>query len=478
MTIEAEASEAPKRRFEFPSAFSILFALIAIAAIATWFVPAGQYTRVENEALGRELAVRGSYHTVEANPQTVFDAILAPVEGFYDAETETTRAVDVVLFVLFIGGFMGVVARTGAIDAGIVAAMRALTGRELWMIPILTGLFTIGGTTIGMAEEALPFIALLVPVMMRAGYDSVVAVAVALIGTTIGTLASTTNPFATVIASNAAGISFMDGIELRLLMLAAVFAVSVAFLMRYAMRIKAAPEHSIVADRRAEIEAHYPTHAPDSAKLTLRQWLVLALFIATFALMIWGVASQGWWMAQMTALFLAASIVVALAGAIGERDLVESFMEGARSLLGVALIIGVARGVLVVMEDGRITDTILHAGEVTLAGFSSVVFVNALLGIELVMSFLVPSSSGHAVLTMPVLAPLGDFANVDRSLIVTVYQVANGVVSLFTPTSAVMMGSIAIGRVPFERWLAFVLPLALILLIICGLMLSIAVSVG
>jgi len=476
--METHETQPRKQAFEFPTAYSILFALIALLAIATWVVPAGQYQRVESTELGREIAVAGSYHAVEANPQGVFDVLMAPVAGFYDAETGKTRAVDVVLFVLFIGGFMGVIGKTGALDAAIVATMRRMSGREKWMIPLLTGLFAIGGSTFGMAEETLPFCALLVPIMMRAGYDSMVAVAVVLVGSTIGALGSTINPFATIIASNAAGVAFTDGMGLRLFMLFAAWAVSVAFIMRYAARVKADPARSLLADKRADIEAHFPVAADAPTTLSARQCIVLAIFTLTFALMIWGVASQGWWMAQMSALFLAGSLAAALAWGMGERAFADTFIDGARALLGVALVVGLARGVLVIMDDGRITDTILHAGETTLAGLPSIAFVNLMLGIEIVMSFVVPSSSGHAVLTMPILSPLADFAGVERSLVVTIYQTANGLVSLFTPTSAVVMGSIAIARVPFHRWLQFVLPLVGILLTINMAMLSIAAASG
>jgi uncharacterized ion transporter superfamily protein YfcC len=479
--MESETPEAAPRKsaFAFPSAFTILFILIALLAAATWIVPAGQYARVQSAELGREVAVAGSYRPVEPDPQTVFDVIKAPIAGFYNAETGQARAVDVVLFVLFIGGFMGVIARTGALAAAIAAVTRALAGRELWMIPILSALFALGGTTFGLAEETLPFIALLAPIMLRAGYDTVVAVAVVLVGSTIGSLGSTINPFATIIASNAAGISFTDGLALRVAILLVAWAVSVAYIMRYAARIKADPGRSLLADPRAAI-ADFPAAAASDAPapLTLRQKLILILFALTFATMIWGVATQGWWMMEMTALFLAASILAASLWGLSETAFIETFIDGARSLLGVALIIGVARGVLVIMDEGRIIDTVLHAGETALADLGPVGFINLMLGVELMMSFIVPSSSGLAVLSMPILAPLGDFAGVERSLVVTAYQAAHGIVSLFTPTSAVVMGSIAIGRVPYHIWLQFLLPLALILTALCALMLSIAASLG
>ena len=454
-------------RFWFPSAYSILFALIIIIAGLTWVIPAGQYQRVASEAIGRDLPVAGSYAPTEANPQGVFDVILAPIAGFYDPSSYTANAIDVALFVLMIGGFIGVVTATGAIDAGIKRAMTRLKGREKWMIPILMGLFALGGTTEGMAEETLAFYVLLTPVMISAGYDALTAVAVVLLGAGIGVLGSTVNAFSTVIASDAAGVPFTDGLILRLAILAVTFTATVAYVMRYAERVKADPSRSLIFDLKAKNEAHFRS-ADEAAATTFTglHKIVLLLFGATFAVMIWGVSLGGWWMAEMSGLFLFAGIAIGLIGRLGEKDLIDAFVGGARDLLGVALIIGLARGIVVVMDAGHMTDTILHWAEGTVAGLNRVVFINVMYWIEVVLSFFVPSTSGLAVLSMPILAPVGDFAGVARSLVVTAFQSAEGVVNLVTPTSAVVMGGLAIARVPYERWLRFVWPVLLGLTII------------
>ncbi len=460
----------------FPSAFTILFALIAVVAGLTWIVPAGQYERVPNDLLGKDTPVPGTYQIVESTPQGILDILRAPIAGFYDPASYAANAIDVSLFVLVIGGFLGVVNRTGAINSGITAAMAAMKGREKWMIPILMALFAAGGTTYGMAEETLAFYAILIPVMIAAGYDAVTGVAVILLGAGIGVLGSTINPFATTIASNAAGIPFTDGLALRLAILGIGWLVCVAFVMRYAARVKADPSRSIVADRREDNARHFLRAGSDiSADLTGRQKIVLVFFAATFAVMIWGVALQGWWMAEMSMLFLGAALVIGTVGWIGEKPFVEGFVDGARDLLGVALIIGLARGIVVVMDAGKITDTILNASEQAIAGTSEVVFINGMYWIEVAMSFLVPSTSGLAVLSMPILAPVSDFAGVDRALVVTAYQSASGIVNLITPTSAVVVGALAIGRVPYDRWLRFVAPLLLILTVLIMAALSVGV---
>jgi len=461
----------------FPTAYTILFALIVIVAALTWIIPAGQYDRAMNEEVGREIAVPGTYQTVEANPQGFMDVMLAPVAGFYDPDSYAANAIDVALFVLLLGGFLGVVNATRSIDTGIQTAMGRLKGREIWMIPILMSLFALGGTTYGMAEETLAFYALLIPVVIVAGFDAVTGVAIILIGAGIGTLGSTINPFATVIASNAAAIPFTQGMALRLLILIGGLVICIAYVMRYASRVKADPSRSVVAAQR---DAHRRIFLSASdtgiadTKLTGTQKLVLVLFFATFAVMIWGVSSQGWWMARMGALFFGMAIVVGLVARMGEKKLTSAFVDGAKDLLGVALVIGLARGIVVIMEQGLIADTILYSAADTLGGLSQIAFINLMLWIEIGMSFLVPSSSGLAVLSMPILAPLGDFAGVDRDLVVTAYQSASGLVNLITPTSAVVIGGLAIGRVSFDRWLVFIWPLLLIL----TLFIMAALSVG
>ncbi|PCC97834.1 YfcC family protein [Halopseudomonas pelagia] len=462
----------------FPTAYTILFLLIIFVAALTWVIPAGKYERVMNDSVGREVAVPGTYQQVEANPQGFVDVMLAPTAGFYDPDSYAANAIDVALFVLFLGGFLGVMNATGAIDTGIRSAMRHLKGHEIWMIPILMTLFALGGTTYGMAEETLAFYAILIPVMIAAGYDAVTGVAIILIGAGIGVIGSTINPFATVIAANAADIPFTDGLMLRLVMLVGGLIICAAYVMRYAKRVQADPSRSVVAKQReAHRQVFLQGHEDDfkDTRLTRTQMLALVIFALTFIVMIWGVSSQGWWMASMGALFLGSAIVIGILARLGEKQLTGSFVDGARDLLGVALVVGLARGIVVIMEQGMIADTILHSAESSLGGLPQLAFIHVMFWIEAGMSLFVPSSSGLAVLSMPILAPLGDFASVGRDLVVTAYQAANGLVNLINPTFAVVIGGLAIGRVSYDRWLVFIWPLLLILTLFVSLILSIGV---
>ncbi|CCK10915.1 Arginine/ornithine antiporter ArcD [Cronobacter sakazakii 680] len=454
-------------RFKFPSAYTILFVLIALVAALTWVVPAGKYQMAMNETLGKEVPVAGTYAPVEAHPQGITAILLAPVDGLYNHVTYTAGAIDVALFVLIIGGFLGVVNKTGAIDAGIERVTERLHGKEEWMIPILMALFAAGGTIYGMAEESLPFYTLLVPVMMAARFDPLVAAATVLLGAGIGTLGSTINPFATVIAANAAGIPFTSGIWLRVALLVIGWVICVLWVMRYARRVRQDPSRSVVADQWEANRAHFlGSRSGEMLPFTATRKIILVIFAASFAVMIYGVAVRGWWMGEISGVFLAAAIITGVVARMSEEAFTSTFIDGARDLLGVALIIGIARGIVVVMDNGMITHTILHSAENLVSGLSTTVFINVTYWIEVVLSFLVPSSSGLAVLTMPIMAPLADFATVGRDLVVTAYQSASGIVNLITPTSAVVMGGLAIARVPYVRYLKWVAPLILILTVL------------
>ncbi|MBU9816988.1 YfcC family protein [Rahnella sp. C60] len=461
------------RTFKFPSAYTILFVLIALVAGLSWIIPAGQYDMAMNAGLGKEVPVSGTYHAVTGNPQGLVDIFLAPVDGLYNHTTGQAGAIDVALFILIIGGFLGIVTKTGAIDAGIERVTFRLKGKEEWMIPILMALFAAGGTIYGMAEESLPFYTLLVPVMMAARFDPLVAAATVLLGAGIGTLGSTINPFATVIAANAAGIPFTHGIGLRVAILIIGWLICVIWVMRYARKVRRDPSLSVVADQWESNRTHFlGNRSEELLPFTGVRKIILLIFALAFVVMIYGVSVKGWWMGEISGVFLAAAILTGLIARMSEEELTSTFIDGARDLLGVALIIGIARGIVVIMDNGMINHTILHSAEGMVSGLSSVLFINVMFLLEVVLSFLVPSSSGLAVMTMPIMAPLADFAHVGRELVVTAYQSASGLVNLVTPTSAVVMGGLAIARVPYIRWLKWVAPLMGILLVLLMFALS------
>jgi uncharacterized ion transporter superfamily protein YfcC len=476
------ADPEKKGRFTLPSAYTILFALIVLAAIATWVIPAGVYNL--NATTGEPIP--GTYHEVPGKPARILvDSLTAPINGLYGIEDAKGNinyynsgtlfgAIDIALFILVIGGFLGVTMKTGAIQAGIGALVQRMQGKERWMIPVLMGVFALGGTTFGMAEESLAFYALVITVMITAGYDALTGAAIVLLGCGIGVLGSTVNPFATGIASGIAGISISEGIAGRLVILIVGLAIGIFFVLRYADRVKRDPSKSLVYELKAENEARFRAESEAGAvTMTGTQKIVLALFGLAFAVMIYGVVpwedigipfpTWWWWFPEMTASFLLFAIIIGLVGRMSEGNLTTSFVDGARDLLGVALIIGIARGITVLMNNGNITDTILHWIENALGDTGQVVFLLLMFLLFLPLSFVIPSTSGLATLSMPIMAPLAGFIGVSTALVVTAYQSASGVMNLVVPTSAVVMGGLAIARVPYGTYLRWVWPLLVLL---------------
>ena len=458
------------KNLKLPSAYTILFCIIAFMAVMTWLIPAGQYQTVMNETLGKEVAVAGTYHATDANPQGILDILAAPITGIQES-------IDLGLFILIIGGFLMVIAATGAIDAGIARAVSRMKGKEHLLIPILMACFAGGGTVYGMAEETIPFYMLVIPVIIAAGYDALTGVAIVLLGSGVGVLGSTINPFATVIASDASDISFTQGIGLRIAILVISFVISAIYVMRYAKKAKTNPEASLVAEMKEDNEKHFlekQGKQENNDEFTFKHKLILSIFVATFGVMIWGVAAGGWWMTEMSILFLASAIIVAIVGGLNEEKFIDCFIEGCKDLLGVVLVLGIARGIGIVMDNGLITGTILSWGESSLANLPSVLFVNVMYLIHAALSIFIPSTSGLAVFSMPIMAPLADFAGVSRDLAVTAYQTSAGLTNLVTPTYGVVVAALAIGRVSIVRWFKFMWPLLLVLAIVSMIGLSIA----
>jgi uncharacterized ion transporter superfamily protein YfcC len=490
----APAEPEQKSHFSLPSAYTILFALIVLAAIATYVIPAGTYNlNADGEP------IPGTYHEVPGHPaRIIVDSLTAPINGLYGVENATGNinyynsgtlfgAVDIALFILVIGGFLGVTMKTGAIQAGIARLVARMRGKEKWLIPALMCVFALGGTSFGMAEESLAFYALVITVMIAAGYDALTGAAIVLLGCGIGVTGSTVNPFATGIASGIAGVSISDGIIGRLVILIAGLAVGVFFVMRYAEAVRADPSKSVVFDLKESNEARFrPETGTGEVAFTGTHKIILTVFVLAFVVMIYGVIpwedmgigfpTWWWWFPEMTASFLLFSIIIGVIARMGESQLTTTFVDGARDLLGVALIIGIARGITVLMNNGQITDTVLHWVERALGDTGEAVFAIVMFALFLPLSFLIPSSSGLATLAMPITAPLAGFVDVPASLVVTAYQSASGIMNLFIPTSAVVMGGLAIARVPYDRYLRWVWPLLAMLTVLVVVVLAVSAA--
>lgn len=497
------------KKIKFPTAQTILLIIAAMVAMLTWIVPAGKYdtltfnkhtntfTRTsidKTETLAAEqatldnlnikiplekfidgdiwkpISIPDTYQKLEAHPQGIAAFVKSPVKGIIESA-------DIIFLVLIIGGLIGIMNASGAFDAGIAWLAKALKGREYILIVLITGLIALGGTTFGLAEETIAFYPILIPVFLAAKYDAMVALASIYIGSSIGTMCSTVNPFSTIIASDAAGINWTTGLNGRFLMLLAGTLICIIYIIRYAQRVKKDPSRSIIIEEKDTIEKLFPAIDLSNTKnLTLRLRLILFVFLMCFVIMIYGVSQLEWWFVEMTAVFLAGAVIIGFLARINEVIFVDTFVKGAGDLLGVALIIGIARGVSVLMNDGLISDTMLYYASHVTEGMNKGFFSSIMLFIYGGLSFFIPSSSGMAVLTMPVMSPLADTVGIGREVVVNAYQYGMGLFAFINPTGLIL-ASLAIVKVGYDKWLKFVMPLVIILVITTILFLTLSVYI-
>ncbi|HQW93019.1 MAG TPA: hypothetical protein PKY28_07955 [Ferruginibacter sp.] len=483
----------------FPGPIPILMLVIILAAIGTWLLPAGQYNKLSvtgknftmvtdsNEialplsqqtldSLGirirlekftkgeirKPVSVPGSFTKQKRNPQGFLAVLQAPIKGIIDS-------IDIILFTLIIGGFMYVFNETGAMVKGITWIAHTMKGREHWLIAILTSVFSFFAGSYGMAEEAIVFYPILVPLFLAAGYDLLVPLAIIFGGTSVGCIAAFTNPFSVIIASNAAGINWMDGLSQRLILWGIVTAIMVWYILRYAAKIKKDPTASLVHKIDGEVKSLYAVNISNESSTPKLDWktkLLLFIYVGTFFSMIVGVVFLDWWTTEMSALFLGSAILIGIITGLKEKIFIQEFIKGAESLLGVAFIIGVARGVTIVLNEGHISDSILYYAANMVQGMEPAFFILGLLLFYIIFSLFIQSSSGMAVLTMPIIGALAILVNVPGREIVNSYMYGMCLMSFLAPTGLILP-SLAMVNISLKTWVKFIMPLLVILLIVC-----------
>lgn len=449
-----------KLKLKMPTAFTTLMILTVIVAILTFIVPAGEYEYVDGKP------VAGTYSEVAANPQGLWDIAAAPIAGF-------KSAIEIVMFVIVLGGCLGIVFDTKAIDAGLSRVVLKLKGREKIMIPVLMIICAIGGTTYGMAEETIAFYPIVIPILLAGGYDVVTGIMVIFLGAGVGVAGGIINPFSVGIGSSLAGISLGDGIIFRVILFALYLLFGIWFVLRYAEKVKKDPSKSIVSDMKETVEAPFRKNISDDIiDLTKGRRNVLIIFGAMFILMIVSIIPWSykfgievfnnfhnmlmaipilgpiigntlplgdWYFKEMTMIFFIGGIIIGKVYNMKEDKIVKLFIDGAKDLLSVALILGVAKGISVIMVDGKIIDTILYHGENLLSNISSTLLPAISYLLYIPMSFLIPSSSGLATATIPILAPLADFVGAGKEFIVMACQSGSQTMNFISPTQAVFL---------------------------------------
>lgn len=488
----------PKKR-SLPGPIPILMIVIILAAVSTWLLPAGQYNKLSvtgktftmvtdtNEialpltqqtldSLGIQIKVQkfidgdirkpvsvpGSFTKQKRNQQGFISVLQAPVKGIIDSA-------DIILFVLIIGGFMFVFNETGAMVKGITWLAHTMKGREHWLIIILTIVFSFFAASYGMGEEALVFYPILVPLFLASGYDLLIPLAIIFGGTSIGGIPAFSNPFSTIIASNAAGINWMDGLTARLILWGILTAILVWYILRYAAKIKKDPTASLVFKIDGKVKPLYDVNVSNDATIPKLEWktkLLLLIYIVTFLSMIGGVVFLNWWTTEMSALFIGSSILLAVITRLDEKIFIREFIRGAESLLAVAFIIGVARGVTVVLNEGRVSDSILYYSANMVQGIQPAFFILMLLLFYVLFSLFIQSTSGMAVLTMPIIGALAILVHVPGREIVNSYLYGMCLMSFLAPTGLILP-SLAMVNISLKTWLKFVMPLLIVLTIIC-----------
>jgi len=451
----AESSKGIKQ-FKVPHVYAIIFALMVIFAVLTWIVPSGSYQR--QEVNGREVTVAGTYEQSEKTyideetgdevdlRQGVFDVLQAPTRGIQEA-------IEVVAFILIVGGSFQVITKTGAITSGMGRVVSRFKNKDILIIPIAMVLFALGGTSFGMAEETLPFFAIFMPIMMAMGFDSMTAFMVVFVGARTGYIASTINPFNVLIAQGILGIQGNPQLWLRMIAWVVLTAVAITWVVLYARRVKKNPESSITFedDIAKKVEFAADESALD-AEFTGRQKGVLAVFIAGMCLIIWGLVTQGWYMNEISAVFLAMGLLAGVIAGFSQDVIAQEFVAGIADFAFSAIVVGLARGILVIASDGMIIDTILNALATGLGGIPAVLFTTLLYAVENLLAILVPSSSGLAALTAPIFGPLTELMGLNPEAAVWALSMGSATMSLICPTSAILVAGLGVCKIKLGQW--------------------------
>ncbi|EAA7605526.1 putative basic amino acid antiporter YfcC [Salmonella enterica subsp. enterica] len=468
-----------KIKWAMPHCYALIFFIIVVVALLTWWIPSGSFNYHTVTLSGGEtktVVIPGSYHLLEkvsANGdlrQGVAAVLAAPMEG-------VIKAVDVVAFVLIVGGAFGIILRTGAIERGLLALADRLAGKGLLVIPLSMTLFSLGGATFGMSEEVIPLYAIFISLMFALGYDSMTAILILFLGTQIGYVGAMTNPFSVLIAQGVAGIQGNPQLWLRAIAWLVFTLLAIGYTMWYAHRVKCYPHKSPVYENDRQTRAQFLSTRRAEVRFSLADRLIILAFVLALAVICWGLITRGWYMIEIGSVFLALGLFSGIVGRMSVSGMADSFVEGCKEFVYAAVVIGLARGILVVAENGRIIDTMLYGLSEMLEGLPQYAFTTLMLLGHNVITFFVPSSSGEAALTMPVLAPLGDLVGINKEAMVMAYQFGNGLTNLISPTGGVLLAGLSIARIGFGQWLKAIAPLFPLLWIMSAVFAAISASV-
>lgn len=477
-------------RLRVPHVFILLSLVILICAAATWVVPSGQFQRQEREIEGvtRNLVVPGTYQGLPKHV-SVEGAILgddipdhaSPV-GLMGVLSAIPRgmeaAADIIFFIFMIGGVFGILERTGVITASVGGLLSRLQNRGAVLTVVLMAVIAVGGSTLGMGEEFIPLVPIFVLVARRLGYDALYGVAMVEVAGQVGFAASTTNPFTVCVAQGIAELPLHSGMPLRLVFLACALTVACVHMLRYGRRIQGDRSRSLLAD----VPEAWHDHADgtDAATPPFQRQHAAILISSTliFAFIVYAVQHHHWWMAEMGGGFLLMGVVAALVARLSLDQSVKAFVKGLEDMVVAALVVGVARGIAVVLQDGMIMDTVVNAAASVLLEVPRYLAVVGMLVFESALNLFIPSGSGQAAVSMPLMAPLSDLIGISRQTAVFAFTCGDGFSNMVIPTSGILMAMLGLSRVPYGRWLRFVMPLFGQLVVLSIVFLVVAVATG
>lgn len=466
---KGEVNEENASRFRFPHTYAILLAVVVIAAALSYVIPAGEFERVEVD--DRTEVVPGSYTNVEQNPVSFFELFKAIPTGLIDGA-------NIIFYIFLVGGAFGIIRATGAIEAGIQQVMVAVEGREKLMIPVIMIVFSILGFTTGMSEEAIIFVPIGIVLAKALGYDAIVGTAMVTLGAAAGFIGGMLNPFTVGIAQQIAELRLFSGWGFRSVVYLVVLGTGILYVMHYAKKVKKNPKSSLVYEESEKGMINFTEDVMDFEKLKKRHILILATFAIGIIINVYGIFMYEWYLTELSANFFLVGLVAGLVGRMKINDIFDAFIDGMKLVVYGAIIVGFARAIVVVLESGVIIDSVINGMSSALDFLPASITALGMLVIQVIINFFVPSGSGQAMTTMPIMTPIADLQDIPRQVAVLAYQYGDGITNTIIPTSASLMGVLAVSGIPYIKWVRFVWKVTLLWLLIAAAALVVATIIG
>ncbi|MFT3657891.1 YfcC family protein [Staphylococcus ureilyticus] len=453
--------------FKTPHTYALLLFIIVVASLLTYLIPAGEYAREKKD--GQTLVISGSYQEVSQHGVSFFDIFRAIPEGLLSGG-------EIVFYIFLVGGAFGIVHKTGAFENGVNKAMSTLGSYKVLMIPLTMTIFSILGFSIGLVEETIIFVPIGIIIARTLGYDALTGAAMVILGAASGFIGGMLNPFTVGVAQSVAELPLFSGWGLRSIIYIFILLAAITTVMIYARKVKQDMSKSIVYElEQAEGQS---TATMDTPRFTKRQKVGLLLIVAAIILNVFGIFNYGWSFNEMSANFLLAGLLAGVIGGLGINGTFEAMIEGMKDILFGAMIVGFAKGIIVILEDGQVIDTIVHGMTTLLTDVPSSAVIIAMFILQFFLNFFIPSGSGQALTTMPLMVPISDLLHINRQITVLAFQYGDSISNVLFPTSAILMGALAVGKISYTQWLKFAWKLILVWVIICCIGMSIALMIG